>query len=48
MLDYKNAQRLCDEILTIKDLTGFEKDALSDRLERVKSLKTEISLKYEK
>lgn len=48
MLDYKNAQRLCDEILTIKDLTGFEKDALDDRLERVKSLKTEISLKYEK
>ena len=41
--DYKSALTLCNEILDIKDLTNFEHDKLGDRLDRVKSLKREIS-----
>ena len=41
--DNKSALALCNEILNIKDLTDFELDKLGDRLDRVKSLKGEIS-----
>lgn len=41
--DNKSALALCNEILNIKDLTDFELDKLGDRLDRVKSLKREIS-----
>ncbi len=41
--DNKSALALCNEILSIKNLTDYELDKLGDRLDRVKSLKRELS-----
>jgi tetratricopeptide (TPR) repeat protein len=41
--DNKSALALCNEILNIKNLTDYELDKLGDRLDRVKSLKRELS-----
>jgi tetratricopeptide (TPR) repeat protein len=39
------ALNLCNEILSIKGYTNFEKDALNNRLERVQNLKKDITNK---
>ena len=41
--DNKSALALCNEILSIKNLSDYELDKLGDRLDRVKSLKRELS-----
>jgi hypothetical protein len=42
---FEEAIQLCDEILAIKGLNEFEMDRLGNRLERVRSLKAELSKK---
>ncbi len=37
--------QVCNEILSISDLSEFEKDSLSDRLERIKKLKNEVTVR---
>ncbi|QQS34598.1 MAG: hypothetical protein IPM56_09990 [Ignavibacteriales bacterium] len=39
----KKALKLCDEILSIKDLTPYVREQLEDRLERVEILRKELS-----
>ena len=41
--EYDSALALCDEILSIKNITNYVLNKLRDRLDRVKSLKKEIS-----
>ncbi len=45
--NYKDAQKLCEEILGIKDLTAYEKEKLKGRLERVKELDEKIKMELQ-